>query len=98
MSDYFAFHAQQHTRLPCLSIDPEFAQTHVHLVCDALQQSCPLQQYMNCEIPVIKLVTEKAEESEVKLPMLFGLLKKQESSRKTSISALLTIQSLCLCG
>ena len=46
---------------------------------------------MNCEIPVIKLVTEKAEESEVKLPMLFGLLKKQESSRKTSISALLTM-------
>jgi len=37
-----------------------------------------------------KLLLEKAEKPEIKLPTSFGLLKKQESSRKTSISALLT--------
>jgi len=34
---------------------------------------------------------EKAEEPEIKMPTSAGLLKKQESSRKTSISALLTM-------
>ena len=38
-----------------------------------------------------KLVLEKAEEPETKLPTSTGSLKKQESSRKTSISALLTM-------
>ena len=37
-----------------------------------------------------KLVLENAEEPEIKLPTCTGSLKKQESSRKTSISALLT--------
>ena len=40
---------------------------------------------------MVKLVLEKAEESEVKLPTSNGSSKKQESSRKTSISALLTM-------
>ena len=40
---------------------------------------------------MFKLVLEKAEELEIKLPTYDGLLKKQESSRKTSISALLTL-------
>ena len=49
-----------------------------------------LQQYMNRELPdVPKLVLEKAEEQEIKLPISAGSWKKQESSRKTSISALL---------
>ena len=34
---------------------------------------------------------EKADEPEIKLPISAGSLKKQESSRKTSISALLTM-------
>ena len=38
-----------------------------------------------------KLVLEKAEEPEIKLPTSAGSWKKQESSRKTSISPLLTI-------
>ena len=38
-----------------------------------------------------KLVLEKAEEPEIKLPTSIGSYKKQESSRKTSISALLTM-------
>ena len=40
---------------------------------------------------MFKLDIEKAEEPEIKLPTSAGSLKKQENSRKTSISALLTI-------
>ena len=50
-----------------------------------------LQQYMNRELPVLKLVLEKAEEPEIKFPTSSGSWKKQESSRKTSSSALLTM-------
>ena len=50
-----------------------------------------LQQYVNCELQMCKLVLEKAEETEIKLPTSSRSLKKQESSRKTSISALLTM-------
>ena len=48
-----------------------------------------LQQYVNCAPPDVKLDLEKAEESEIKLPTSSGSLKKKESSRKTSTSALL---------
>ena len=40
---------------------------------------------------MFKLVLEKGEEPEIKLPTSTGSFKKQESSRKTSISALLTM-------
>ena len=40
---------------------------------------------------MFKLVLEKAEEQEIKLPTSAGSLKMHESSRKTSISALLTM-------
>ena len=42
----------------------------------------------------ILLVLEKAEEPEIKLPTSAGSWKKQESSRKTSISVLLTMPKL----
>ena len=48
-----------------------------------------LQQYLNHELPDVKLDLEKTEEPEIKLPTSTGSLKKQESSRKTSTSALL---------
>ena len=38
---------------------------------------------------MFKLDLEKAEGQEIKLPTCIGLLKKQESSRKTATSALL---------
>ena len=45
---------------------------------------------------MFKLVLEKAEEPEIKLPASTGSSKKQESSRKTSTSPLLTmLKSLC---
>ena len=48
-----------------------------------------LQPYMNFQ--TFKLVLEKAEEPVIKLPTSAGSSKKQESSRKTSISILLTM-------
>ena len=48
-----------------------------------------LQQYVNFQM--FKMVLEKAEEPEIKLPTFVGPLKRQESSRKTSTSALLTM-------
>ena len=49
-----------------------------------------LQQYMNLNSLMFKLVLEKAEEPEIKLPTSAGSWEKQESSRKTT-SALLTL-------
>ena len=46
---------------------------------------------------MFKLDLEKAEEPEIKLPTSIESLKKQESSRKTSTSALLTTRKP-LCG
>ena len=40
---------------------------------------------------MFKLALEKAEEPEIKLPTSTGSLKKQGSSKKTSVSALLTM-------
>ena len=50
-----------------------------------------LQQYVNRELPNVQADFIKAEELEIKLPTSAGPLKEQESSRKTSISALLTM-------
>ena len=49
-----------------------------------------LQQYVNCELPNVQAGL-KAEEPEIKLPTSAGSWKKEEISRKTSISALLTM-------
>ena len=46
---------------------------------------------------MLKLDLEKAEEWEIKFPTVIGSLKKQESSSKTSTSALLTMPNP-LCG
>ena len=50
-----------------------------------------LQQYVNHELPDVQAGFRKAEESEIKLSTYAGSWKKQESSRKTSTSALLTM-------
>ena len=47
---------------------------------------------------MFKLDLEKAKEPEVKLPSPVGSSKKQESSRKTPISALLTMPKPLICG
>ena len=56
-----------------------------------------LQQDVNSQM--FKLNLEQAEEPEIKLPTSAGSWKKQESSRKTSTSALLTMPkplSVCI--
>ena len=50
-----------------------------------------LQHMWTKNFQMFKLDLEKAEKPEIKLPTSAGSLKKQESSRKTSISALLTM-------
>ena len=50
-----------------------------------------LQQYVNYELPDVQVDLEKAEEPEIKLPTSDRSSKKQERSRKTSSSLLLTI-------
>ena len=49
------------------------------------------QQYVNHGLPDVQAGLEKAEEPEIKLSTSAGSLQKQEHSRKTSISALLTV-------
>ena len=56
-----------------------------------------LQQYVNCELPDVQAGFRKAEEPEIKLPTSTGSSKKQESSRKTSTYALLTMPNIWLC-
>ena len=53
-----------------------------------LQARLHIMRTMNFQF---KLVLEKAEEPEIKLPTSTGSWKNQESSRKTSISAFLTM-------
>ena len=50
-----------------------------------------LQQYVNHELPDVQADFRMAEEPEIKFPTSARSWKKQESSRKTSISALLTM-------
>ena len=64
--------------------------SHTSKVMLKILQARP-QQYINHEIKMLKLLLEKAEEPEIKLPTLVGSLKKQDSSRKISSSALLTM-------
>ena len=42
-----------------------------------------LQQYVNCELPDVKLILEKAQEPEIKLPTSDGSLKKLEFQKNT---------------
>ena len=46
---------------------------------------------MNCELPDVQADFTKGRGTEIKLPTSSVSSKKQESSRKTSISALLTM-------
>ena len=50
-----------------------------------------LQQYVNCKIPDVQAGFRKGRGTRDQMPTSAGSSKKQESSRKTSISALLTM-------
>ena len=55
-----------------------------------------LQQ--NCELPDSQVVFRKGRGKRDQLPIFIGSLKKQESSRKASAFALLTLQNPLTCG
>ena len=57
-----------------------------------------LQQYVNVNFQMFKVVLEKAEEPEIKLPTFAGSWKKQENSRKHLFLLYWLCQSLWLCG
>ena len=50
-----------------------------------------LQQYVNCELPDVQAGFRKGRGTRDQMPTSAESLKKQESSRKISISALLTM-------
>ena len=59
-----------------------------------------LQQYVNKNFRMFKLVLEKAEEPEIKLPTSVGSSRKQENSRKKkkfAYASLTTLKSLTMC-
>ena len=73
-----------------------FKQPHIALISHSSKVMLKIlqarvQQYVTMNFLMFKLVLEKAEEPEIKWPTSAGSSKKQESSRKTSISALLTM-------
>ena len=56
------------------------------------------QQYVDSELPGVQVGFGKEEEPEVQFPTSIGSSKKRESSRNTSISALLTMpKPLTMC-
>ena len=72
-------------------LDEEFHSSHT-LAKQCSKFSKPgLNSTWTVNFQMFKLDLEKAGEPEIKLPTSVGSLKKQESSRKTSTSALLTI-------
>ena len=48
-----------------------------------------LQQYMNCELPDVQTGFRKGKETRDQIANILWIIKKEESSRKTSTSALL---------
>ena len=50
-----------------------------------------LQQYVNCDLPDVQPGFRKGRGMRDQVANILWILKKQESSRKTSISALLTM-------
>ena len=99
VSDSLQPHKAQPTRPPCPSPTPRVHPNpcpssrwcHPTISSSAVPfSSCP-QSFPALNFQMFKLVLEKAEKQEIKLSTSTGSSKKQESSRKTSISALLTM-------
>ena len=74
----------------CLSYCTLVLISHVNKVILKILQS-RLQQYMNWELPYVQAGFRKGRGTRDKLPTSSRLLKKQESSRKTSISVLFSM-------
>ena len=84
----FSFQSQREVMPKNAQTTTQLHSSHM-LVMLKILQARP-QQYMNHELPDVQAGLKKAEDPEIKLPTSTGSSKKQENSRKTSISALLT--------
>ena len=85
-----SFHSNPKERQACSNYHTSAVISHASKVMLKILQA-RLQQYMTVNFQMFKLVLEKGEEPEIKLPTSSGSWKKQESFRKTSISAFLTM-------
>ena len=87
----FSFQSQSKAMLKKAQTTAQLHSSHM-LVKWCLKFSKPgFSNTRTMNFQMFKLVLEKAEEPEIKLPTSAGSPRKQESSRKTSISALLTM-------
>ena len=64
--------------------------SHTSKIMLKILQGC-LQRYVNCELPDVQSGFRKGRGTRDQITYIAGSWKKQESSRKTSISALLTM-------
>ena len=78
----------------CMSAYEEmysYNQLFIHNRDFILSGAFPSQQYINCELPDVQAGFRKGRGTRDQIATSVGSLKKQESSRKTSTSALLNI-------
>ena len=85
----FSFQSQRKTMPKNAQTTAQLHLSHTIVMLKVLKPGFSNMWTMNFQM--FKLVLEKAEEPEIKLPTSTGSLKKQKSSRKTSISAVLTM-------
>ena len=86
----FSFQSQRKPMPKSVQTTAQLHSSHASKVMLKILQA-RLHQYVNGELPIVQAVFEKAEETVIKLPTYIVSWIKQEGSRKTSISALLTM-------
>ena len=86
----FSFQSQRKAMPKNVQTNAQLHSSHVSKAMLKILQA-RFQQYMNQNFQMFKLGLEKAKEPEIKLPTSAGSLKKQENSRKTAMSASLTM-------
>ena len=83
--------------IPKKDSDKEFSNYHIIALISQASKvmlkilQARLQQYVNCELPDVQTGFRKGRGTRDQVASIHWIIKKQESSRKTSISALLTM-------
>ena len=96
VKDQFSFQSQRKAMPKNVKLLTIALISHASKVILKILQAIGFNSTWTENFQMFKLDLEKAEEPEIKLPTSVGSSKKQESFRKTSISALLTIlKTLC---
>ena len=87
----FSFQSQRKTMPKNAQTTTQLHSSHTLVKCCSKFSKPGFSNMWTVNFQMFKLVLEKTEDPELKLPTSAGSSKKQESSRKTSISALLTM-------